>query len=140
MKNTFLLIIVVITLIMLKNKSKLVKAAIKASFKSYSPYSNYKVGAAVLTANNKIFTGTNIENASYGLTLCAERVAVFKAVSDGFKKISAIAVATKDGAFPCGACRQVLYEFGPDMIVIVADFNGNIIKEINLKNLLPDAF
>jgi cytidine deaminase len=125
---------------MLKNKLRLIKTAIKASLKSYSPYSNYKVGAAVLTYNNKIFSGTNIENASYGLTLCAERIAVFKAVSEGFKKIIAIAIATKDGAFPCGACRQVLYEFGPDMIVIIVDFNGNIIKETNLKNLLPDAF
>ena len=106
---------------------------------SYSPYSKLKVGAALLTEDGKIFTGVNIENASYGLTICAERVAVFKAVSEGFRKFKAIAITSDKGKImPCGACRQVLIEFSPNIKVIVGDEKRFEIYE--LKELLPHSF
>jgi len=125
---------------MKKKYSLIIESAIKASNNSYSPYSNFKVGAAILTDNNKIFTGTNIENASLGLTVCAERIALFKAVSEGYKNFQVIAIATNDGSYPCGACRQVLNEFSSDLTVIVADFKKKQIVETKLKDLLPYSF
>ncbi|EWM53727.1 cytidine deaminase [Ruminococcus flavefaciens] len=108
--------------------SELFDAAVKAAEKSYSPYSGFSVGAALLTSDGKLFTGCNIENASYSLTICAERTAVFKAVSEGYKKFSAIAVAGSNNSdfstpcSPCGACLQVLGEFcGDDMKIVLAD-------------------
>jgi cytidine deaminase len=121
-------------------KQSLVHQASEARLKAYAPYSRYLVGAAALTSDGKVFSGFNIENASYGLTCCAERVAIFKAISEGCQDIITIAVVTKDGGFPCGACRQVLNEFNPKMIVIVSDEAGRFIKETTLDALLPNAF
>ncbi|HPF16005.1 MAG TPA: cytidine deaminase [Thermotogota bacterium] len=114
--------------------------AIKMLEYSYSPFSNFPVGAAILTKSGKIYTGTNIENSSYGLTICAERVACVKAVSEGEMEFEAIAVATRseEPASPCGACRQFLWEFG-DMRVILINTNGKE-KEYSLSQLLPDGF
>lgn len=118
---------------------KLIHLAIKARQYAYAPYSNYQVGAALLTESGRVFTGANVENAVYPLGLCAERVAVFKAVSEGEQRFQAIAVATANGGSPCGACRQVLFEFAPDLLVFVADASGQY-YETRLTDLLPAAF
>lgn len=118
----------------------LVQAAIEASEHSYSPYSEYAVGAALLTKSGDVVQGTNVENAVYPLTLCAERVAVFKAISDGVQEFEAIAVATRDGGSPCGSCRQVLAEFALDATVYLADFSGKIHHQTTVRALLPHAF
>lgn len=120
--------------------------AINAMKNSYSPYSNCKVGAALLCKNGKVFTGTNIENAAFGPTICAERVAVFKAVSEGEKEFSKIAVVGgKDGVIngifaPCGVCRQVLREFCDDNFKILLGESEYSFKEVTLKDLLPLSF
>jgi cytidine deaminase len=123
-----------------KWQAELINSAIQAQEKTYSPYSHYPVGAAIITDEGKVFLGTNIENASYGLTICAERSAVFNAVTSGEKNIQAIAIVTKNGGLPCGACRQVLNEFNPEMIVLISDTNKTIIKEYKLSELLLDGF
>lgn len=122
-------------------KLKLIEGAKMARENAYTPHSKFKVGAAVLTASGKIFTGCNIENASYGLSNCAERTAIFKAVSEGEKDLTAIAIVTDlpQPASPCGACRQVIYEFGPDALVIMANMQDEI-KEYSIKQLLSEAF
>lgn len=120
--------------------STLIQKAIEGQQNSYSPYSQYRVGAAVLTKSGKIYTGCNIENASYGLANCADRTAVFKAVSEGDKDLIAIAIVTRDGGMPCGACRQVLNEFNPNMIIITLDETGTIRNQTTLDQLLPNAF
>ena len=119
---------------------KLIKEARAAQKRSYSPYSRFKVGAALLTAGGKIFLGTNIENCSYGLTLCAERLAAYKAISEGQNKFKAIAIVSsgKGCCYPCGACLQVLSEFTADMDVILAA--GSKTKIFRLKDLLPNNF
>ena len=119
----------------------LIKAAEKAMENSYSPYSNFKVGAAVLTGKGGIYTGCNIENASYGATNCAERTAVFKAVSEGEREFLKIAVVSSAGdlTFPCGIFRQVLVEFMPEGSIILKDKNGAV-KEYTVKSLLPNSF
>ncbi|MCQ2471722.1 MAG: cytidine deaminase [Clostridia bacterium] len=125
---------------------KLCEMAIDAMKKSYSPYSGYKVGAALLCKNGKIFTGCNIENAAYSPSVCAERTAIFKAVSEGEKDFAVIAVAGgKDGeiqgAFPpCGVCRQVMAEFCKEDFVILVATGEESFKEYTLKELLPEAF
>jgi cytidine deaminase len=103
-------------------------------------YSNFKVGAALLTTDDNIITGCNVESSSYGLTICAERVALTKALSEGISKFKAIAIYAKDGTYcsPCGACRQLLYDYAPDIDVILS--NGNEKKIMKLKELLPFAF
>jgi cytidine deaminase len=108
---------------------------------AYAPYSNFKVGAAVLTSAGEIFSGCNIENASLGATICAERVAILTAVAAGHRDLTALAVVadTPDPAAPCGLCRQVLAEFGPDCRVIMANTAGRV-RLANLKELLPLAF
>ena len=118
----------------------LVKKAYEAMENAYAPYSNFKVGAALLTEDGKVFTGCNVECASFGGTNCAERTAVFKAVSEGYKKYTAIAVvgASHGHTHPCGICRQVLNEFAPDIDVIL-DNHGEILV-VNLKEMLPYAF
>jgi len=118
----------------------LIRYSIEAQDYSYSPYSHLKVGAALLTTDGKVYTGTNVENAAYGPSNCAERTAVFKAVSEGNRNFSAIAITSSAGgfAYPCGPCRQVLYEFGPDIRVIV--FNGTLKRMTTVRELLPDAF
>ena len=125
---------------------ELLSLAVNAMEKSYSPYSNCKVGAALLCKNGKIFTGTNIENASFSPTVCAERVAVFKAVSEGETEFSEIAVVGgKDGKIngifaPCGVCRQVLREFCDDDFPIILGESENEFKKVTLKDLLPLSF
>ena len=123
-------------------KTKLLAAAVKAAENSYSPYSNFRVGAAVLTKNGKVFGGTNIENVSYGGTVCAERVAAWKAVSEGEREIEAIAVIgpSKVEAYPCAICRQVLLEFGLHMLVISGDETGKYLGERKLSDLVPFPF
>lgn len=107
---------------------------------SYSPYSNFPVGAALITEEGEIFTGTNIENVSFGLSICAERVAIFKAISSGKRNFKAIVIYNSQEKLitPCGACRQVLLEFAPDCEIINA--NDQEWKLYNLQELLPEAF
>lgn len=122
---------------------ELIKEALRARELAYVPYSNFKVGAAIITENDKIYTGCNIENASYGATNCAERTAIFKAVSEGHKKIRAIAVVGSDAkyTYPCGICRQVINEFAENReipVVIAINENEYIVKTID--EILPGAF
>ena len=122
-------------------KHELGKLAAEMRSRSYIPYSHYAVGAALLTKDGRIFTGCNIENAAYPVTICAERTAIFKAVSEGVRDFEAIAVATEDGqGYPCGSCRQVMAEFALDMDVMLADAAGNITVETSVSDLLPGAF
>lgn len=120
---------------------ELISAARKAQSNSYSPYSQFKVGAALLTARGNIYTGVNIENASYGLTVCAERAAIFSAVSNGERDFSAIAITGdhQGYTYPCGACLQVLAEFSPQIKVLLTDKNDQY-QEYSLKDLLPKLF
>ena len=118
---------------------ELIALAAEARRKAYAPYSQYAVGAAVLTASGKVYTGCNVENASYGLSVCAERTAAFGAVCDGEREFTAIAVVTENAGTPCGACRQVLAEFGPEMRVLVADASGDY-RVYSLPELLLDFF
>ncbi|MBO8128559.1 MAG: cytidine deaminase [Peptococcaceae bacterium] len=119
----------------------LIEAALNAREQAYAPYSRFRVGAALLTADDKVYTGCNVENASFSMTICAERVAVFKAVSDGKFDFKTIAVAADGEHFcrPCGACLQVLAEFGLDTRVLMANEKG-LFEERTLAELLPAAF
>ena len=122
---------------------KLIEIAIEMMDKAYAPYSKFLVAAALVTSQGKIHTGVNVENASYGLTICAERVALFKAVSEGDREIERIAVVSSSVAkvFPCGACRQVLNEFSSgDLHVIVSDTSGGGTEKHRLADLLPHSF
>jgi cytidine deaminase len=123
-----------------QEKQALVDLANTARERAYVPYSHYAVGSALRTRSGRIFTGVNIENAAYPQTMCAERVAMFKAVSEGEKDFEVITVVTDNGGSPCGGCRQVMAEFGLDTIVILADGQGHIVEETTVKNLLPGAF
>ena len=120
---------------------ELLKLAEKAAQNAYAPYSGFKVGAAVLCRDGSVYTGCNIENASYGASNCAERTAVFKAVSEGKKEFLKIAIMSsgRGFTFPCGICRQVLWEFMPQGDVVLGDVNGRI-KVFKLQELLPEAF
>jgi cytidine deaminase len=118
----------------------LIEVANEARRRAYVPYSNYQVGAALRTKSGRIFTGVNVENAAYPSTMCAERVAVFKAVSEGEREFEVIAVATANGGSPCGGCRQVLAEFGADIVVLIGDAQGHLVQEISVRELLPGAF
>jgi cytidine deaminase len=120
---------------------KLERAARVAAQASYSPYSKFRVGAAILAGSGKIYTGTNVENASYGLCNCAERTAIFSAIAAGEHAVKAVAVytPTKLAHAPCGSCRQVINEFGPDAVVIGV-CNSSDRHETTLDRLLPDAF
>lgn len=120
---------------------KLIEIAKEASEKAYSPYSNYKVGASLLTKSGKIYTGCNVENASFGATVCAERVAIFKAVSEGEKDFEMIAIYINDEKHipsPCGICRQVMMEFAPNLKLILS--NGYDYEIYKLEELLPYPF
>jgi cytidine deaminase len=119
--------------------SELIALATEARARAYAPYSQYAVGAALLTASGRVYTGCNVENASYGLAICAERTAAVKAVCDGQREFVALAVVTENGGAPCGACRQVLGEFGPDMRILVAATDGSY-RDYRLSELLPDHF
>ena len=121
------------------NRQALISQALEAREMAYAPYSQYLVGATLLGKSGRIYTGCNVENAVYSVTICAERTAVFKAVSDGEKEFVAIAVATENGGSPCGSCRQVLREFGKDITVLIADAVGNV-RETTVGELLPDSF
>ena len=121
-------------------RETLIQHAAQAMQWAYAPYSNYAVGAAVLTSSGKICDGVNVENAVYPLTLCAERVAIFKAVSQGEKEFVAIAVVTRNGGTPCGSCRQVMAEFGTKTVVLIANQDGKLLHEYTVAELLPDSF
>ena len=123
-----------------KTIDALVQAAIEARKLAYTPYSHYQVGAALITKSGKVYTGCNIENSAYSPTICAERVAIFKAVSEGEREFDAIAVVTKNGGSPCGVCRQVMGEFMLDGEVIIADSDGHQHERVRVNELLPRAF
>ena len=119
--------------------SDLINTAIEMRSNAYAPYSNYKLGAAIQTNNNIIFGGCNIENSSYSLTCCAERVAIFKAISEGYKKFIALSVSTINGGMPCGACRQVIWDLCGNIPIYICN-NKNLIKTVNTIDLIPDPF
>ena len=124
-------------------KTKLIRAAARARQSAVAPYSKFLVGAALLTKRGEIITGANVESASYGLTCCAERIALFKALTEGKKDFTAIAVVTRlaGGAMPCGACRQLLAEYAPTATVYVADSAAlTKVREFLVSDLLPGAF
>ena len=123
-----------------QEKQSLVDLANTVRQHAYVPYSNYAVGSSLRTKSGRIFTGVNVENAAYPQTMCAERVAIFKAVSEGEKEFEVITVVTDNGGSPCGGCRQVMSEFGLDTIVLLADGSGRILKETTVRELLPEAF
>jgi cytidine deaminase len=118
---------------------ELVQLAQAARENAYAPYSHYDVGAALLTASGQVFTGCNVENAVYPMTLCAERTAMVKAVSEGQREFVAIAIATRNSGSPCGACRQVMREFAPHLRVLLADDAGHV-RQFTLDQLLPESF
>ncbi len=118
----------------------LVDLANETRRRAYAPYSGYRVGAALRTRSGRIYTGVNVESAAYPTTMCAERVAVYKAVSEGEREFEVIAVVTDNGGSPCGGCRQVLAEFGLDTLVIVADGRGRVLWQATVNDLLPGAF
>jgi cytidine deaminase len=125
------------------DKQQLVRAAARARERAVAPYSKFKVGAALLAKNGEIISGANVESASYGLTCCAERVALFNALTSGRKNFIAVAVVARapGGPMPCGACRQLLAEYAPGARVLVADSRAlNKIREFSVRELLPSAF
>src|SRR5438876_8397442 len=125
----------------LKVHQAVIDEAIAVRQRAYAKYSNFRVGAALLTADGRIFTGCNVENSSYGLTICAERAAVFAAVAAGQQQFKLLAIATAGGCSPCGACRQVLVEFAPALpIVLINVDRPDSVIETNLQDLLPAAF
>ncbi|KAF0109237.1 MAG: cytidine deaminase [Anaerolineaceae bacterium] len=121
-------------------RQSLIDLSNEARRRAYVPYSHYQVGAALRTKSGRIFTGCNIENAAYPQTMCAERVAIFKAVSEGEMEFDVLAVVTPNGGTPCGGCRQVLAEFGLETVVLVADGDGRLVLETTVGELLPGAF
>lgn len=124
-----------------QKKKDLLDLAKRASLMAYAPYSNFPVGAALISKTGKFFTGCNVENASYGLSLCAERNALASMINSGEKTFYAIAIFSQKSSncYPCGACRQWLYEFAPDAMVITEDLNGEIVTS-SVKSLIPFAF
>jgi len=123
-----------------QERQHLIQLANEIRKNAYVPYSNYRVGAALRSISGRIFTGVNVESAAYPTTMCAERTAVFKAVSEGEREFDVIAVVTDNGGSPCGSCRQVLAEFGLDIVVLIADGEGKLHHEMTLSELLPEAF
>jgi cytidine deaminase len=123
-----------------EEKRSLIDLASEARRRAYVPYSNYPVGAALRTKSGRIYTGVNVENAAYPQTMCAERIAIFKAVSEGEQEFEVIAVVTNNGGSPCGGCRQVMAEFGLDTIVLFGNGQGELVKETTVNELLPEAF
>lgn len=121
-------------------REKLIETARQARNWAYAPYSHYAVGAALLTAGGKIYDGVNIENAAFPTGICAERVAIFKAVSEGEREFSTIVVMTDNGGTPCGSCRQVMAEFGLSTQVLVVDTAGIVHMDTTVERLLPRAF
>jgi cytidine deaminase len=129
---------------MMERYRDLITGACQVRLNSYSPYSGFRVGAALQGKSGKVYLGTNVENASFGLSNCAERTAVFRAVSDGENEFTAIAVCADghDPTPPCGACRQVLVEFGPEMVVLLAGQDGadGPVRQFTVADLVPEAF
>jgi len=123
-----------------ESKANLIQIAKQARERAYAPYSHYAVGAALLTASGKIYRGSNVENAAYPVTICAERVAVFNAISEGERDFLALAVVTQNAGSPCGSCRQVMAEFGLETLVLIADTQGNVAQSLTVAELLPGAF
>jgi cytidine deaminase len=123
-----------------EERDRLIQTAVDVRKWAYAPYSGYQVGAALLSKSGRIYEGVNVENAAYPMTICAERAAVFSAVADGERAFDAIAVATSNGGSPCGACRQVLAEFGLETVVYLVDAEGCLVGEMTVADLLPDAF
>jgi len=121
------------------NYAQLIDLALQAREHAYAPYSRFKVGAALLTASGRIYTGCNIENVAFSPSVCAERTAIFKAVSEGERAFLAIAVVTQNGVPPCGVCRQVMMEFAPDIVIVIASLEGDY-RITTLAELLPHAF
>src|SRR5262245_59906871 len=122
-------------------REAVVQAALDVRQRAYAKYSQFLVGAAVLAVDGKIYTGCNVENSSYGLTICAERAAVFSAIAACQRQFQLLAVATTGGGTPCGACRQVLAEFAPELPILLVDVGQpKAIVETNLRDLLPQAF
>jgi cytidine deaminase len=130
---------------MQSNEHELIEAALEVRAHAYAPYSQFRVGAALRTASGRLLVGCNVENASYGLTLCAERNAIFSMIAAGEREIDQLAVACAGGETPCGACRQVMYEFGWDYEVLVIDadcqqIEDSVRRRFRVSDLLPDAF
>jgi cytidine deaminase len=123
-----------------EEQQAMIDLANEARRRAYVPYSHYPVGAALRTKSGRLYTGVNIENAAYPHTMCAERVAMFKAVSEGETDFEVIAVVTNNGGSPCGGCRQVMAEFGLDTLVLIADGDGKLQKVMTVSELLPEAF
>ena len=117
----------------------LIQHAVTAQNRAMAPYSNYSVGAAILTEGNSVILGCNVESKAYPTTLCAERIAIFSAISQGFNKFTALALITNDGAFPCGSCRQIIHEYAPGIPIYIADQSGDFIIK-NSSELLPFPF
>lgn len=123
------------------NHDELLRQATRVRDHAYAPYSNYPVGAAVLGISGRVYVGCNVENASYGLSICAERAAIFKAISEGEREFEALAVVTSNGGTPCGACRQVFLEFAkPGAQVVVSDVERKVRKVFTIAELLADGF
>lgn len=123
-----------------QERQQLLDAATEAQAAAYVPYSNYAVGAALLTEDGTLYQGANIENAAYPVSVCAERVAIFKAVNAGHRAFKGIAVVTRDGGSPCGSCRQVMAEFGLEPTVLIANAAGEVVMEGSVGDILPGAF
>jgi len=121
-------------------RQTLIQRALAIRQWAYAPYSHYHVGSALLATSGKIYDGVNVENAAYGSSICSERTALVKAISEGERGFEAIAVVTDNGGSPCGSCRQMLAEFGLDLVVILLNKDGNVVGETTLRELLPDAF
>ena len=119
---------------------ELIQIAREARESAYAPYSGFRVGSALRARSGRIFTGCNVENSSYGLTICSERVALSKAVSEGEREFDSIVICAPGAPAPCGACRQVLNEFCPDIVVFLVDPHATPVGKVNLKQLLPSAF
>lgn len=123
-----------------EEEKSLIDLANEARSRAYAPYSGYHVGAALRTKTGRVYTGVNVENAAYPTTMCAERVAIYKAVSDGEMEFDIIAVVTPNGGSPCGGCRQVMAEFGLDTIVLIGNGAGDLLQRTTVNDLLPGAF
>ena len=123
-----------------KEYQSLIDLANTAREHAYVPYSHYRVGAALRTKSGRVFTGVNVESAAYPTTMCAERVAIYKAVSEGEREFEVIVVVTDNGGSPCGGCRQVMAEFGLETRVLIADGGGILLAEMTVAELLPEAF
>jgi cytidine deaminase len=122
-------------------RQKLIDESLRVRSNAYAPFSRFLVGAALLTESGEVFGGVNVENSSFGLTCCAERTAIFSAVTAGHRQFLAVAVASAGGHGPCGACRQVLAEFGLDMVVILVDADKpNVATDTTVASLLPGSF